>query len=210
MQEYNITIFKQSRILLSLFLTPIFFVIAIFIGAETSSFIIPILCFTLILITMYYFASGNLKIIIKTDNELVFEWKKKFIFNFRSPISIKISDIKTVVLDDDQFLRKIITNVDTIYINNSKIKSKDADKFIDKLKNEVKKYDIRIIDSWDELVEKGYIRLAYIINSFVLLVSIIVVIIFTILKGFNPISFSILLLFIPQMLLYSKQMKSKI
>ncbi|ASK32524.1 hypothetical protein CEY12_21620 [Chryseobacterium sp. T16E-39] len=210
MQEYNITIFRQSRALLSLFLSPILFIISLFIGGEVNSFIITILLFIVGLMIMYYFVIGNLKIIIRSDDEMFFEWEKKFIFNFKSMVPIKISDIKTIVLDEDQFLRKIKTDTITIYINNSKIKQKDADKFIDKLKGEVNKYNIRIIDSWDEFDEKGYIRLAYKINSFVLIVSIIVIIIFTILKGFNPFAFSVLLLFIPQILLYRKQMKSKI
>lgn len=208
MQEYNITIFRQSRILLSLFLLPIIFITAIFIGAETHSFIISALFLIISVFLIYYYIIGNLKISIN-ENELFFEWRKKFIFNYNPIKSIKINDIKTIVLDEERLLRKIKTNDTVIYINNSKIKSEDAEKLIDRLKNDIKNNDIKVIDSWDEFAEKGYLKLAYKINSITLILSIIIVIIFTVLKGFNPVTLSILLLFIPQMILYQKQMKDK-
>ncbi|RXM41090.1 hypothetical protein BOQ62_02195 [Chryseobacterium sp. CH21] len=152
---------------------------------------------------MYYYIVGSLKITIN-ESELFFEWKKKFMFNYNPIKSIKINDIKTIVLDEERLLRKIKTDDTVIHINNSKIKSEDAEKFISRLKN-----DIKIIDSWDEFAEKGYLRLAYRINSIILIISIIITIIFTMLKGFNPVSLSVLLLFIPQLILYQKQMKDK-
>lgn len=208
MQEYNITIFRQSRILLCLFLLPVIFLTAIFIGAETNSFVISVLFIIISILLIYYYIVGNLKITV-TENELFFEWKKKYIFNYNPIKAIKINDIKTIVLDEESLLKKIKTHDTVIYINNSKIKSEETEKFINRLKNDVKKKDVRIIDSWDEFAEKGYLRLAYRINSIILITSIIIIVIFTILKGFNPVSLSILLLFIPQMILYQKQMKNK-
>lgn len=210
MQEYRITIFKQSRILIGLFLFPILFMASVFIGAESDSFVIPILFLIPCIFIIYYFTVGNLKIIINGDNELFFEWNKKIIFNYNPIMPVKINDIKVIVLDNGEFLRKIKTNKEVIYINNSKIQSKDAHEFIDRLIKEVKENDTRVIDSWDEFAEKGYLKLAYLLNSIILIISIIVVIIFTILKGFNPASLSILLLFIPQIILYQKQIKNKI
>ncbi|MCW1962897.1 hypothetical protein [Chryseobacterium viscerum] len=208
MQEYNITIFRQSRILLCLFLLPVIFLTAIFIGAETNSFVISVLFIIISLLLIYYYIIGRLKITVN-ENELFFEWRKKIIFNYNPIKSIKINDIKTIVLDEERLLRKIKTHDAVIYINNSKIKSEDVEKFINRLKNDIKKNDIKVIDSWDEFAEKGHLRLAYRINSIVLIISIIIIIIFTVLKGFNPVSLSILLLFIPQMILYQKQMKGK-
>jgi len=154
----------------------------------------------------YYFSFGNLKIIIKNDNELFFEWEKKFIFNYKSIDSVKIRDIKTIVVDNGRSLKKIKTIDHTIYINNSNINSNDVVKFIEKIKED----NIRIIDSWDEFKEKGYLKMAYFINTIILIISFIVFIIFTILKGFNPVYLSIFLLFIPQVILYQKHIKSKI
>lgn len=208
MQEYNIIIFRQSRILLCLFLLPVILLIAIFIGAETNSFIISTLFIVISILLIYYYVIGNLKITI-SENELFFEWRKKVIFNYEPIKTIKINDIKVIVLDEESLLRKIKTHDTIIYINNSKIKSEEAEKFINRLKNDVKKNDVKIIDSWDEFAEKGYLRLAYRLNSIILITSIIIIIIFTVLKGFNPVSLSILLLFIPQMILYQKQIKNK-
>ncbi|WP_346984789.1 hypothetical protein [Chryseobacterium sp. POE27] len=136
--------------------------------------------------------------------------EKKVFFNYKPIKPIKISEIKTIVVDEDQLIRKIKTDNNIIYINNSKIRSKDAIKFIHILKSNTDKYNFRIIDSWDEFAENGYLKIAYKINSFVLIGSIIVAVIFIILKGFKPALLSILLLFIPQMILYKKQMKNKI
>jgi len=201
MQEYNIIIFRQSRVLLCLLLFPVIFLTAIFIGAETNSFIISVLFIIISLLLMYYYIVGYLKITVN-ENELFFGWKRKVVFNYNPIKSIRINDINVIVLDEDRLLRKIKTHDTVIYINNSKIKSEEAVKFINRLKNDIKKNDVKIIDSWDEFAEKGYLRLAYRINSIVLIMSIIIIIIFTVLKGFNPVSLSILLLFIPQMILY--------
>jgi len=208
MQEYNIIIFRQSRISLCLFLLPVILLIAIFIGAETNSFIFSVLFIVISILLIYYYVVGNLKITI-SENELFFEWRKKVIFNYDPIKAIKINDIKVIVLDEESLLRKIKTHDTVIYINNSKIKSEEAEKFINRLKNDINKNDVKIIDSWDEFAEKGYLRLAYRINSIILITSIIIILIFTVLKGFNPVSLSILLLFIPQMILYQKQMKNK-
>lgn len=210
MQEYNITVFRQSRILLSLFLAPIIFLVSIFIGAETNSFVFLILFLVISLYLLYYFIVGNLRITIKNEDELFFEWKKKIVFNYKTIKPIKISKIKTIVLDEEKLLRKIKTDDITIYINNSKINSKQTDEFIDRLNRDIKKYDIRVIDSWDEFSEKGYLKTAYRISSSLLVISIVLAIIFTIIKGFKPALLSILVLFIPQIILYKKQMKDKI
>lgn len=210
MEKYNITIFNQSRVLLCLFLFPIFLLLTIFIGTEIKSFLVAVLFLTIICSLMYYFMVGNLTVLFKGDDELVFDWKKKYFFNYKPISSIKISNIKTIVLDNDEFLRKIKTDNYTIHINNSKINPLDSDKLISRLKKDLLKYDIRFIDSWDELAEKGFIKIAYIINSGFLVLSIIIIVILTILKGFKPVSLSILLLIIPQLFLYNKQMKNKI
>lgn len=210
MQEYNITIFRQSRVILSVFFLPVVIIITIFIGAETHSFFVPVLFLIFSFVSIYYFIIGRLKITFKKD-ELSFEWKKKIMFNYRAIPSIKISDIKTIVLDEGKILKKIKTTNSTIYINNSKIKPEDSDKFISLLINMiVDKYNVKVIDSWDEFSEKGYLKIAYAINFGVIVISIITVLILAIL-GYNIRLFSLalLLLFIPQMLLYRKQMRRK-
>jgi hypothetical protein len=210
MEEYNIIIFRQSRILLCLFLLPIIFLSSIIIGAETHSFIFSILFLAIGIMLIYYFVIGNLKVIIKNNDKLFFEWKKKFIFNFKPIAPIRINEIKTIVLDEGMLLRKIKTDKDIIYINNAKIIVKDAELFVSRLKNEAEKYNIEIIDSWDEIAKKGYLKIAYTVSSCLLIISILSVIVLTLLKGFNPFSLSVLFLFIPQIILYKKQMRNRI
>ena len=154
MEKYKITIFKQSRILLCLFLLPIFVILIIFISAEINSLLITIPLLSLMICLMYYFSVGNLEIIIENNEEMIFEWKNKFIFNYKQIPLVKISDIQTIVVDRNQFIRKIKTHNRTVFINNSKIQSKDAEKFMLRLKNIAVKYDIKIINSWMEIAKK--------------------------------------------------------
>ncbi|WP_054511141.1 hypothetical protein [Chryseobacterium sp. ERMR1:04] len=205
-EEYKLTIFRQSRIITCVFTLPIFLFIALIIGVEIHSITISLIFLAMILFLMYYFSVGHLNIAVD-KNAVALTWKKKLIFNYKPISKIEFRDIKVIILDDNQFLRKIKTDKNTIYINNSKIKSKDAEKFISRLKNEIKLYDIKVLDSWQEFSEKGYLRKAYLINSFLTIILMIVFITLTIFKGFQPYSLSIFILIIPQIILYNKQMK---
>lgn len=209
MEHYNITIFRQSRILLSLFLLPVFFLAAIFIGAEINSFVIPIIFMVLVLFLMYYFVIGKMEIMIDDSGKLVFKWKKKILFNFKRIDPVKIAEIETIVLDDRILLKKIKTNAKVIHINNAKIASNDIELLIRRLKIEAEKYDIEIIDSWDEIAKAGYLKIAYNLSTFILILSILSTVLLTVIKGFYPFSLSVLLLFIPQIILYKKQMREK-
>lgn len=154
MEKYKITVFRQSRILLCLFLLPIFVILIIFISAEINLLLTTIPLFSILIISMYYFSVGNLEIFIKDNEEMIFEWEKKFIFNYKPISPVKISDIQTIVVDNNQFIRKIKTCNRKIFINNSKIQSKDAKKLLLRLRDIAVKYDIKIINSWMELAKK--------------------------------------------------------
>ena len=154
MEKYKIIIFRQSRSLLCLFSLPLFVILIIFISAEINSLLVTIPLLSLILCLMYYFSVGNLEIIIENNEEIIFEWKKKFIFNYKPIPSVKISDIQTIVVDSNRFIRTIKTRNRKIFINNSKIQPKDAEKLMLRLENIAVKYDIKIIDSWMEIAKK--------------------------------------------------------
>jgi len=119
---------------------------------------------------------------------------------------IEINQIETIVIDQNQLLKKIITSERVVKINNGKIYKKDSAKFIDFL---TENSNARVIDSWDVWNEKGWLKTAYRINTIILTLFIGIVVIFTIMKGFN----SRLLLFAPllisQLFLYQIQMKGK-
>ncbi|UBM61349.1 hypothetical protein LA303_07915 [Candidatus Sulfidibacterium hydrothermale] len=209
MKQFELTIFGQSRILLIVFMFPISLLTAFFIGLEINisilNIIIPILFLGLVGFVLYYFTVGHLKVIQK-ENRLEFEWNKKSLFNYKKIEPIEINQIETLVIDQNQLLKKIITRERVVKINNGKIYKKDSAKFIDFL---TENSNARVIDSWDVWDEKGWLKPAYRINTIILISFIGIVVIYTILKGFN----SRLLLFTPllisQLFLYQLQMKRK-
>ena len=209
MKQFELTIFGQSRILLIVFMFPISLLTALFIGLEINisilNIIIPILFLGLVGFGLYYFSVGHLTVIQK-EKRLEFTWSKKAIFKYNDIPPIEIDKIETLVIDQNELLKKIITHDRVVKINNGKIYKKDSAKFIDFL---TKNSNARVIDSWDVWDEKGWLKTVYRINTIILISFIGIVVIYTILKGFN----SRLLLFAPllisQLFLYQLQMKGK-
>ena len=209
MKQFELTIFRQNRILFIVLFSPISLLTAIFIGISINililKIIIPLVFLGLVGYGLYYFAVGYLRVIQK-QNRLEFEWTKKFIFNYTDIEPIDINHIETLVIDQNQLLKKIITQERIVKINNGKIYKKDSEKFIDYL---IENSNARVIDSWDVWKEKGWLKIAYVINTIILISYIGIVITFTVLKGFN----SKLLLFSPllisQLFLHQRQMKEK-
>lgn len=78
---------------------------------------------------LYYFSVGHLTVKLN-DKVLEFEWNKKNLFNYEEIDPIEINEIETLVIDQNQFLRKIIGHKRTIKINNGKIQKKDSAKFL--------------------------------------------------------------------------------
>ena len=209
MQKFELTIFRQSRVLIGLFLTPFALIGLLILGAELNSILIGLLLFAFYLLTIYYFVVGHLTITID-DGQLIFNWTKKIIFNYDKIQPITINDINTIVIDNGQLLRKIVTKERTIKINNAKFQQKDALKFIYELGVLTKDNNVREIDSWDEWVDKGYIKTAYRINTVVLVLATSLVTFAIIKNGFNSRHLFLFVLFIPQLFLYGQQMKQKI
>ena len=206
MQIFKLTIFRQSRVLFGLFLLPFAFIGLLFLGLELGSFIWGLLLFVFYLLLYYYFTVGHLTISI--DNEqLHFSWTKKIVFNFKEVDSLTLADIKTIVIDNGQFLRKLITADKTVYLNTTKVKPSDNFKLIHFLQAFAKSNNVRIINSWREWADKGYLKTAYRINIAVIVIGLVVVSIFIARRGFSSGQLFIFLLFIPQLILYGQQMK---
>jgi hypothetical protein len=207
-EQFQITIFKQSRVLLILFFFPTSLLTAIFIGFSIDiriiNIITPILFLGVVGFGLYYFSVGHLTVKLK-ENNLEFEWDKKVFFNYKEIEPVEIDNIETLVIDQNQFLRKIIEKERTIRINNRKIQKKDSKKFIDFLTQNT---NARVVDSWDVWNEKGWLKTAYRINT-IILISFIGIVIFTILKGFNIRLLLYAPLLISQLFLYQMQMKGK-
>jgi hypothetical protein len=192
---------------------PVFLIGSLLLGLELMPksyfWVVSIPMFVGLSGLMYYFAKADLIVDFNEEN-LIFNWKKKLIFNYPKIESIPIKEIKTIVVDQNQLLKKIITSDRVINISNGKLLMKDSQKFINLLVSIISQNGGRIIDSWDVWKEKGFLSIAYLINSFVLISVLLVVLGFIIIKGFD----SRLLLFIPlsisQLFLYRRQMKEKL
>lgn len=215
MKSYELTIFNQSRVITVVFLFPVILLGSLFAGLELMPksyfWIVSIPMFAGLSGLIYYFAKGDL--IVDIDDEtLLFNWKKKLIFNYDAIEPISVKDIKTVVIDQGELLRKIITSDREVKISNGKLLMKDSQKFIAFLRSSISQNGGRVIDSWDVWQEKGYLKWALKINT-VIIVSIVgIIVAFGVIKGFDkipPASFFMLVFLLPQMLLYQRQMKEK-
>lgn len=213
MKKYKLTIFNQSRVIAIVFLLPISFLSSLFIGLELMSknyfWVVSIPVFLVLSGLMYYFTKGDLNVEFD-EKYLIFKWKRKLFFNYPAIESIAVKEIKTIVVDQNQLLKKIITSDRVLKISNGKLLMKDSQKFINLLVSIINQNGGRMIDSWDVWKEKGFFRIAYLINSFVLVSVLLVVIGFIAIKGFD----NRLLFFIPlsisQLFLYRGQMKEKL
>ena len=160
---------------------------------------------------LYYFIKQDLEIDLQEDT-LFFKWQKKVMFNYKEIESIPVREIKTVVIDQGQLLRKIITSDREINISNGKLLMKDSQKFIDLLRSIINQNEGKIIDSWDVWQEKGYLKWALRINTVIIISVVGIIIAFGVIKGFDkipPASFFMLIFILPQMLLYQRQMNEK-
>ena len=215
MKNYQLTIFNQSRVIAIVFLFPVSLLGSLFTGLEIMPesyfLVVSIPMFTGLSGLMYYFAKGDLY--VDFDNEtLIFTWKKKLIFNYPAIESIPAKEIETIVVDQNQLLRRIITSNRELKISNGKLLMKDSQKFINLLETIINQNGGRIMDSWDFWKEKGYLKWALRINTVIIIAVVGIIGAFGIIKGFDkipPASFFMLVFFLPQMLLYQRQMKEK-
>ena len=209
MKQFDLTIFRQSRVLLIVLIFPVSALSALFIGRSITipilNLLAPIIFLGLVGYGLYYYSIGHLTVRLN-DKNLEFKWNKKACFNYNEIEPIEIEKINTLVIDQNQFLRKIIGQERTIKINNAKIQKKDSKKFIDFLRNNT---NARVIDRWDIWDEKGWLKIAYRINTFLLTSFIGIVVVYTIFKGFNSRLLFFVSLVLSQLFLYHIQMKKK-
>jgi hypothetical protein len=175
-----------------------------------SSLILGINTTTIILAIRY--CVGTL-IVNHSENRLIFKWTQKPLLDFRKLPEIDISRIYKIVIDQNQIIRKIHTDSDKIRLNtlrDNKIFKDDSIQFL-KLIDAIKKdnHSIRFLDSWDEWNEKGYLKIAYWINTGIISIGTLSFIIAWILIGFKSIHMIYLIFLIPQLFLYQMTMKSK-
>ena len=163
---------------------------------------------TIIVLTglgLFHISIGRLTVNL-VDQTLKFSWTKKALFNYRPIEPVHLSDIRTLVIDEHILLKELQTDQRQIPIGTAKLFKKDASEFINFLKANT---TAEQIDSWDVWKRRGWLAIAYRINTFILVIFGIIIISFISIKGFN----SALLLYIPlvlfQLIGYQFVMKSK-
>ena len=205
-QTFKLTITNQKRVIIALLLFPFVIIGVLYISSKFNPGI-GFLMFLVMLFLIYYFVIGKLNISIEND-EIYFEWKKKLFFNYIDIQNIKEADIEKVIVDDGQFLRKIITKNRTINLSTSKIKSKDAYSLISYFSQKSKTQNIEIKDSWGNINPKR-LKIIYMISWFVIVASILIFIVTSIFKGFKPNMFYIIGI-VPMLFVYLQRIKNAI
>jgi len=209
MQRFELIIFRQSRVLIGIFITPFVIIGLLLLSKDFENIIMFFLIFALYLLILYYYVVGHLVVYIE-DGQLKFYWKRKKIFNYKDIQSVNISEINTIVIDEGKLLKKIKTANRTIRIGTAKVQQKDSYKFICQLWILTTGNSVRQIDSWDEWVDKGYIKIAYRINLFIMIIMICAVLFSFFIGGYKSKHLLFILFLLPQLYFYGQQMKNKI
>jgi len=197
MKEFQLTIFRQNRILLVIFLMPITLLASLFTALELNhleplNFIIGGAIFLLVGIALFHLSVGRLTVKLD-DQTLKFQWKHKTLFNYNPIEPVQLQDIRTLVINEGILLKEIQTDERRIEIGTAKILTKDSTAFLDFLRSRT---NAEQIDSWDVWKRRSWLALAYRMNTFILVIFGIIIISFISIKGFN----SALLLYIPLVL----------
>lgn len=156
--QLTTTVINPSRLFISIILFSISLLILI---SPIFNHINPFIEFTLplsigfiLLIFIRSYASARL-VISQTADKLEFEYKRQFLFNTVSKISININDIVLFVTDNKEFIQRIVTTHNIIQINNIRPIKKPFKNLIVGLTRAVKSNNGRIIDSKQDYTERG-------------------------------------------------------
>ena len=179
MKKFSVTILNHTRIFIAflLVLTTIYFSIKIAIEIENLLIAIsfPIFLVIIILILSVYSIYGILHITVIND-ELLFSWKRKYMFNFKKVENIKLKDIKTLVINNSkldnsgsmELLSKIITNNKEIKLVIGALWRRDADEFIEFMKRNT---NAIIVDSWHIYKKNGVLNVLYYLSLLILVIG---------------------------------------
>jgi len=181
-QIFTLTVFNRSRVYRGLIVLPFAFPALLILGIKLQNILLGFLLGVAYIFLMLYNAYGQLTIEFN-NGLLLFSWKKKLVFNHKPIDPIIIKDILALVIEKEICLRKIKTVLRTIPINNKK--STSATAFIQKLSEDTREYNTRIIDTWDELAENGHLKIVYWITTILLIILLGMVLFFIFKKGFN-------------------------
>jgi hypothetical protein len=205
-QTFELTITDQKRVITTLLLFPIVIFATAFISVKFNAGL-GVLSFFISLFLLYYFVIGKLTVSIE-DEKISFQWKKKIIFNYKDIQDLDESKIDKVIIDNGQFLRKIVAKDRTINLSTSKIKPKDSYRLISHFNKKGMTQNLEIKNSWENINPKR-LKVFYVLTWIMILASILLLIFISIFKGFRP-KMLFILGVIPMLLMYGKQIKNAI
>lgn len=215
MTDFKLIVHRQRRILISIILgatiLPFLLIAIVKLGhISPYNWFLGIIAFCLFIYGLIYFTTGTL--IIRAENDLLeFSFQKKLAFNFKPIGPINISEIESFVTENKplqkwHILNRIIVSSKSIQIGSGRIKKDDTVAFVEYISES---HDIQTVNIWDLWQQKGWLRIAYIINSTILVFGLVICIIYIFTKGLD----SKLLLFMifpfSQLILYQFILKER-
>jgi len=147
MQIFELTVFQTKRLVFGIIAFSISIPAIIFLTLKTDpsylKIIIRLMLLLIIIGLVYFFAFGKL-ILRFTNDRIDFEMKKRFSFDDKDIEPVNVSDIKTLIVDEGMFLRKIITDDRIININSGRPVKKEFILFIETLMENVESNNGRV------------------------------------------------------------------
>jgi len=175
MKHFHIKVFQQSRILPGIIFFPASCLVALYMGANTQSFVFGGAVALSSLLLWYYFAVGHLKVTL-AENGLEFLWDKKLLFNYRPIKPISIADITAIVIQGD-FLRKIVISERVQPLATMKFSGSDSLLLVRELRRIAVENKIEVLDDWSAFAKKRsnvvFYRVMTVIKVALLLVALI-------------------------------------
>lgn len=200
MQQFQFIVVKQGRAVLAVLFFSLSILSGIFLVISLESMLLKIVAPIALIMAInglaICFAAG--KLTIKTDGEtLTFHWSKKWFFNFKAIDRVNLLDIDTIVIDTlpgeaKEHLQYFTSNQKKINVSTPKYWRKDADAFIQYLKDHSK---AEIKDSWDVLKEKGLLSIPYYLISFILVAGCLLILYVLFEKGLDTVQPQHLIMF---------------
>jgi hypothetical protein len=164
MQRFELTVVRQTRLFFGILLfaasAPLLLLIGVNLEIPIQKILIPIVLGGVIIGLLYYTLFGKMVLKYSFD-KISFEWIKRFTFDNKDIESINVNEIKTLVVDEGMYLRKIITNNRIVEINNVGSVKNEFRQFIPKLIEIVEINNGRVINSKQYQELKGYDDLSF-------------------------------------------------
>ena len=183
--KFQLKILNQYRAILILVVIVLSLVSSLLILITTKIMIGLISVFVILICSFsfsYYYTIQSTEVDI-SNGKLKFRHVRKPIFNYKKIPEIELDNIILLVIDESKFLQKIITNSGEYSLGFPKFFNKEGDVFITYLT--AKTPNKIVIDSWDFIKRKGFLKYVYWFNIIFMIVIISVLLIAIILNKYQ-------------------------